>query len=166
MPFIGAPRSWQASEPLDPAAWVPLSSLAVEGFGASRIDDTIEARTRRLARQLAAEVLLDDIGRACVPRAVAREMFAERAERDQRQREQKTRLSEELKAQQDHRQAQLKALQDRQARMPDLGDLPLHQAALASMTADDYNARVEKHSSHMDDMMRGGLTYHDINEKE
>jgi hypothetical protein len=74
-----APAEWQAAEPLDPAAWIPLTELALEGFGYA---DTLEGRVANLRRDLAEEVLLlDDIGRACVPRRVARDMFAERAQK-------------------------------------------------------------------------------------
>ena len=68
---------WQADSVLDPAAWVSLAELAVEGFGSA---ENLETRVRNLRRDLAGDILLDDIGRACVPRSVARRLFADRAE--------------------------------------------------------------------------------------
>ena len=73
------PPEFRTNEPLDPVAWVPLSDLAAHGFG-SGFDgrETIEQRIETLQRELAEDVLLDDIGMPHVPRSLARQLFAER----------------------------------------------------------------------------------------
>ena len=58
---------------------IPLSHLVIEGFGASVYGP---ANIDTLERQLVSrgvEIVHDDIGRRCVSRAVARMLFAERA---------------------------------------------------------------------------------------
>lgn len=75
-------RDWQSTGPLDPARWIACSALAAEGFGRPRYGaDTLEARIANLCRDLADHIMLDDIGRAHIPRSIAREMFTDRAQR-------------------------------------------------------------------------------------
>jgi antitoxin component of MazEF toxin-antitoxin module len=74
---------------IDPAELIPLAQLAAEGFG---YDNPALVRTPRdavdvLAAQFGDEVTVDDIGRRCVTRDVARRLLAERAAAEQRQRE-------------------------------------------------------------------------------
>jgi hypothetical protein len=74
---------------VDPTDLVLLSELAAEGFGH---DGGAYVRTPRnavdaLAAQLDGQVVLDDIGRRCVTREVARRLFADRAAAEVRWRE-------------------------------------------------------------------------------
>jgi hypothetical protein len=81
----------------DPAELVPLAELAVEGFGyGGPYVVTPKDAADVLARDLGDEVTLDDIGRRCVSREVARRLFTERAETERRQREAQQRHEEEL----------------------------------------------------------------------
>jgi len=73
------------SEQVEPAGPIPLAELAAEGVG------TVDA----LARQLADRLVRDDIGRRAVPRHVARDLLAERAAAEERQREKRQRRAEE-----------------------------------------------------------------------
>jgi hypothetical protein len=73
---------------VDPTHPVTLAELAAEGFGY----DGAYVRTPRdaidaLAARLDGVILLDDLGRRCVSREVARRLFADRAEFAVRQRE-------------------------------------------------------------------------------
>jgi hypothetical protein len=81
----------------DPTNLVPLAELAAEGFG---YDGGPSVRTPRdavdaLAAQLDGEVVLDDLGRRCVSRAVARGLFSEREEQALRWRDLQARLDAE-----------------------------------------------------------------------
>jgi len=72
----------------DPADLVTLAELAAEGFGwdgpfVASPKDAVDV----LAAQLGDEVTVDDIGRRCVSRDVARRLLAERAAAEQRRRE-------------------------------------------------------------------------------
>ena len=69
------------SEPVEPpAGLVTLAELAAEGFGwGGQFIRTPGDAVDALARRLAALVVLDDLGRRCVSRAVARDLFAARA---------------------------------------------------------------------------------------
>ncbi len=72
----------------DSSELVPLAALVGEGFA----DDLPYVRSARdavdaLADQLGDGVVLDDLGRRCISRHVARELFDARVEADQRQRE-------------------------------------------------------------------------------
>jgi hypothetical protein len=57
---------------------VPLALLAAEGFGWGPYAKVPRDAVKVLARQLAAEVAVDDVGRLCVPREVARRLLSER----------------------------------------------------------------------------------------
>jgi hypothetical protein len=75
---------------------VTLAELAAEGFGygAPFVASPLDA-IAALAGQLGGAVELDDLGRQCVSREVARSLFAERAESERRQREAQKRLEAE-----------------------------------------------------------------------
>jgi hypothetical protein len=76
---VAAEKRWQSAESLDPANWVDLGSLAVWGFGRPPFgEDSLETRVDNLRRELADEIIVDDLGRDCVARSVARVMFTER----------------------------------------------------------------------------------------
>jgi len=160
MPFIGTRTAdnkqadWRPAEPLDPAAWIPLTELALEGFGHS---DTIDGRAHNLRHDLAAEILLDDIGRACVPRGVAREMFAER---NQKQRDEQVRASAaraEAVANDPTKQlrARVRALQARET----TGD------PLADMKREDIEADWERAAQRRDEVISGQLVYHPVRQE-
>ena len=68
---------------------ITLAELVAEGLGAT-VDD--------LANRLDGRVFLDDIGRRCVDRDVARELFAERAQQQAAMVAQRERLHAELAA--------------------------------------------------------------------
>ena len=153
-----ASTAWRVDEPLDPAAWIPLSALALEGLGKG---GTVEQRAKHLARTLADEVLVDDIGRPCLPRSVARELFAVRAERDEHTdnlRRQNRVTSSEPAAELRRR---VRAIQDRQLHR-DLGldTTDLSAGALAELTADDHDERIKASGARMDEFLSGGIHYH------
>jgi hypothetical protein len=79
-----------------PTDLVPLAELAAEGFG---WDGPFVANPRdaiaMLAARLDGEVLSDDLGRRCVSREVARDLFSEREEQALRWREMQARLDAE-----------------------------------------------------------------------
>jgi hypothetical protein len=67
---------------------VTLAELAAEGFGwDSPCIRTPKDAVDVLARQLDDHLVVDDLGRRCVTRQVARELFTERTTAEQRQRE-------------------------------------------------------------------------------
>jgi hypothetical protein len=88
------------TETADPADLVTLADLATEGFGygspyVTTPRDAIDA----LARQLADDIVIDDIGRRSVSRSAARALFTERREAEARQREAQRRREAELEEQ-------------------------------------------------------------------
>jgi hypothetical protein len=81
----------------DPTELVPLAQLCAEGFGYGHpLVVTPRDAVDALAAQLDGEVVLDDLGRRCVSRQVARRLFTERAEAERRQREAQQRREAEL----------------------------------------------------------------------
>jgi hypothetical protein len=85
------------ANPTDPTELVPLAALASEGFGYGHpLVVTPRDALDALAAQLDGEVVLDDLGRRCVSREVARRLFTERAEAERRQQEAQQRHEEEL----------------------------------------------------------------------
>lgn len=157
-----AQAEWQSVEPLDPAAWIPVVHLALEGFGGLG-GSTLEQRAASLRRELAEEILLDDIGRACVPRGVARVMYEERArweagkeeQRLAREAREKEALADSAKKQQTLRN-RVRALAERET----LGD------PLTDMKRADIEQDWERAANTRDEIAAGGLIYHPINEKE
>jgi len=65
---------------------IPLSYLALDYERPVGVDWAAELTARGVA------VVVDDLGRKCISRAAARELFAERREAEARQREQQTRI--------------------------------------------------------------------------
>lgn len=153
------PNTWQAAEPLDPAAWIPLSALALEGLGAGT---TIEQRAAHLGRELSDEVLHDDIGRACLPRSVARELFNARTEREQRQADRQAARAADYRANNptDHVRERVRALQQRGT----VGD------PLADMKQADIETSWDRAAQHRDELATsertGHLPYHPIRDGE
>jgi len=87
----------------DPADLVPLAELAAEGFGhGSPYVKTPKDAIDVLAHQLDGAVTLDDLGRRCVTRDTARQLFTDRAEAEQRQREARERHQAEAAAKPRH----------------------------------------------------------------
>jgi hypothetical protein len=83
--------------PVDPAELVPLAELAAEGFGyGSPFVTTPRDAVDALAAELGGQATLDNIGRQCVTRDVARRLFTERADAEQRQREAQERNEAQL----------------------------------------------------------------------
>lgn len=148
---------FQAAEPLDPAAWIPLSELALEGFGHA---DTVDVRIRNLRHDLSEDLLLDDIGRACVPRSVARQMFADRAQAVRDADAQRAAERAEAKARGNPLRDRIRALQARET----LGD------PLADMKQDEIAGDWEKAAAKRAEMTQseqtGRLQYHPIREQE
>jgi hypothetical protein len=94
---VEAAEAVAETAPIDPTELVPLAQLCVEGFGYSHpLVVTPRDAVDALAAQLDGEVVLDDLGRRCVSREVARRLFAERAEAERRQREAHERREAEL----------------------------------------------------------------------
>jgi hypothetical protein len=85
----------EESVPVDPVDMVPLSALVVEGFGWGGLVASPLDAIAVLAGQLEGEVVLDDLGRRCVSREVARGLFAARAEAEVKAREVRERLEAE-----------------------------------------------------------------------
>ncbi|MCV7214707.1 hypothetical protein H7J51_05335 [Mycobacterium crocinum] len=164
MPLIGtrttASKSaeYHSAEPLDPAAWIPLTELALEGFGHA---DTIDARVANLRHELADEILFDDIGRACVARSVAREMFADRAQkqRDAADREATRRAERKANDPVASMRRRIQALQARGTTGDPLLDVKGGELeedwARAAHTRDEMNR----------EMNSGALIYHPIRER-
>lgn len=145
--------TWQTAEPLDPASWIPLSELALEGLGNGT---TIEQRSAHLARELADDLLHDDIGRACVPRSVARELFALRAEKQRRQADRSARARTGIADGATQIRERVRALQSRES----LGD------PLADMKRTDIESSWDRAAQHRDELAAsertGHLQYHPI----
>jgi hypothetical protein len=78
-----------------PTDLVPLSALTVEGFGWGGFVASPLDAIAALAAQLDGEVELDDLGRRCVTREVARRLFAERAAAEAKRQEMQERLDAE-----------------------------------------------------------------------
>lgn len=150
---------WQTTEPLDPAAWVPLTTLALEGFGYA---DNFDHRLANLRGDLADDILLDDIGRACVPRSVARRMFTDRAHKlaEERDRDAARRAEADANNPAKEVRARVRALQQQQT----TGD------ALADMKRDEFEAGWERAAALRDEAAAsdrtGRLQYHPISERE
>ena len=88
----------EAVAAVEPDALTPLSELAVEGFGWGGYVTTTQDAIAALAAELVGkgiEILLDDLGRRCVSRDTARQLFAERAADEQRRVEQLRRQQED-----------------------------------------------------------------------
>ena len=172
MPFnetktVSAPAEWQSTEPLDPAAWIPIVELALEGFGGTG-GSTLEQRTASLRRELADEILLDDIGRPCVARSIARIMFSERASwLAQKQEQQQAREAREKET---HaataKQQQQQALRDRVRALAERGTLG---DPLADMKRGDFEDAWDRAAAKRDELATsdatGHLQYHPISEE-
>lgn len=150
-------RIWQAAEPLDPAAWIPITALALEGLGKGT---SIEQRTTHLTHNLADDILADDIGRLCVPRSVARELFALRNENLQRTREQARATSTELAAESQRTRQRVRAIAEQQRHQEPTGD------PLADLKREDYEADWDNAANLRNELTRsdatGNLEYHPI----
>jgi hypothetical protein len=90
----------EAAAPVEATAFVALAELSGEGFGwgsnyVNSPRDAVDALAAELVGR-GIEVLFDDLGRRCVSRVTARELFAERAAGEQRRAEQQRRHDEEL----------------------------------------------------------------------
>ena len=72
----------------DTADLIPVASLIIEGLGSdSPYITSPRAAVDALAAQVGDAVVLDSVGRRCVTRATAQQLFAAQAEAEQRQRE-------------------------------------------------------------------------------
>jgi hypothetical protein len=84
------------AEVVDPTGrLVTLVELAAEGFGDGPYVTTLKDAADVLAARLGDRVTLDDLGRRCVSREVARGLFSEREEQALRWRELQARLDAE-----------------------------------------------------------------------
>lgn len=127
------PKTWQADGPLDTCRWIPLSVLAIEGFGTGLIDNSFDRRYDRLRYELRAEILCDDVGIPHIPRALAATMIRERA---QALAEQKARIE----AQQARFDAEHAADRARVLAMgrPAIDGLSAHEVMLKDQARDEY----------------------------
>jgi hypothetical protein len=144
-----------AAEPLDPASWIPLSSLALEGFGHAH---TIEIRINNLRHELADRVILDDLGRACISRSCARVLFEERAAKqaEQRSRDELRRAEIAARNAVPEMRARIRALQQRES----TGD------PLADMKGAELEDSWERAARTRAEIASGGLVYHSISWRE
>jgi hypothetical protein len=130
--------------PVDPAELVPLAELAAEGFGwGSQYVTTPRDAIEGLARQLEAEVVLDDIGRRCVSRDTARRLFAERATAEERQREARQRREAELAERAPRRPAGRPAIDGLSAFEVMIADEDAEQKEFAGRRMEDYMRGVD-----------------------
>jgi hypothetical protein len=163
---------FHSAEPLDRSEWIPLSDLAAEGFGRPPFGgDSPEDRIANLRRELAEHILLDDIGRAHVPRRVARELFAERAQKQAEAAAREKTRAAEMAAKPNPMDQVLKAIDARHERLRATGMLDDPTlTAFAVMAAGDHQARMEAKGRHLDEMMRSGrdgsLTMHRFDKEE
>ena len=68
---------WQSDGPLDAGRWIPLVTLAIEGFGTGLIENGFDRRYERLRYELRDEILCDDVGIPHIPRTLAATMIRE-----------------------------------------------------------------------------------------
>jgi hypothetical protein len=144
---------------VDSAELVPLAELAGEGFGwggqfVTTPGDAVDA----LAAQLDGEVVLDDLGRRCVSREVARRLFAERAEGERRQWEAQQRREEELAEQAANHRPRGGVPADR---IP-AGVLPVVAMTQAAKDAEPRRQSVLEHALAND----GAVVYHPIGRED
>ncbi|MCX8556034.1 hypothetical protein OS121_13165 [Mycolicibacterium mucogenicum] len=71
---------WQSDGPLDAGRWIPLVTLAIEGFGTGLIENGFDRRYERLRYELRDEILCDDVGIPHIPRTLAATMIRERTQ--------------------------------------------------------------------------------------
>jgi len=122
---------------------IPLAELVAEGFA-----ENIAA----LANRLDGSVFLDDIGRRCTTRDIARGMFVERAaeqEALQRQRE-------EMAAQPNLSRRRVRALQARQAALRQEGLIAADTPASIVLAAGDRNSNLERAGRMRDELISAG----------
>ena len=150
MQDTGEPR-WQSAEPFDPASWVAVSELALEGFGRS---DTFDGRVANLRHELRRALLLDDLGRACVPRSTARAMFEERATRQAQAHAREEAHQAELAAQGNPLRDRVRAIQQRGT----TGN------PLADMKRGDFETGWDRAAVQRDELAAGRTVYHKLNE--
>ena len=103
-----ADHGW--AEALDPSYWVPVSQLALEGFGPG---GTFDERFANLRVELADDIILDDVGRSCVARSVARDFFAKWTAIKAEERERKARVDTKRAEADAHRAEQVRADRER-----------------------------------------------------
>lgn len=157
--------SWQGTRErseADPANWIPLTALAIEGFGRGT---TVEDRTAHLAAQLADRLVFDDLGRRCVARSVARELFTRQAEQAGRLRERRAANRAELRAETNRLRERIRAIRAKQESQ-DLGldGLSMSEAALATLTADDIAQRLTESGNRLEEHLSGAMIHHRITE--
>jgi hypothetical protein len=149
---------FQSAEPLDPAQWIPLSHLAIEGFGASLGPDSVADRIETLRREFADEALVDDIGRCCVPRRLARELFAERARQQAEAAAREAARAAELAATPDP-MAEVRALVEAINSRDDIDpSLTAYQAMLG--LGPEYEEAMALKSRALDEMLSGDVVLH------
>ena len=130
---------------------VPLSVLALEGFGGGSID--------HLAKILGDDmVLLDDLGRRCCTRETARALFTTRAEKREAEIE-RNRLARENRAPNPIRE-RVRAIQDSQDGIEPTGD------ALSDIKTADTEKNWERAAAIRDEMNSGRMVYRRIRDDE
>lgn len=133
---------------------ITLAELFIEGF-APTIDD--------LAARLGGSVYLDDIGRRCVDRDVARGLFTERAHYQAAQAAQAEQWAAELAAHQNPAIARVALIQARDAALRADGAIAADTPALAAMALADGNPDLDRRGRVFDELIaadrRGDLGY-------
>ena len=145
------------AEVVDPTgSLVTLVELAAEGFGDGPYVTTLKDAADVLAARLGDRVTLDDLGRRCVSREVARGLFSEREEQALRWRELQARLDAE---------AAEEAARNRPWAGIPAGSFPDDVSPAAAMMQADRDAQPRRQSPLEHALENSGvIEYHPINE--
>ncbi len=150
---------WRSAESLPTSEWLPLSALAVHGFGRGFDGrETIEQRIENLHRELSEDVLLDDVGIPHVRRSLARELFAERGQKQAAAQAREAARAAELAAKpnsMDQVRALIKAIDARDELLRTAGCSIPTMSAYERAAADDQATR-ERKGRFLDEMLRNG----------
>lgn len=148
---------WHTNErtTVDDEILVPLAHLVIEGFGDGSID--------RLVAQLPEKsVMVDDIGRRCVTRGCAAELFAARAQAQANQRERARQRQEAMAAQPNPTRELVKAIRQAQAGV-DAHGLDAHELMYA---ASNHRPTPRRRTPLQDALDGGDMQYHPIERGE
>lgn len=131
---------------------VTLAELVAEGFGQSMFGPP---SIDHLAGQLGDAVVLDDIGRRCVTRDTARQLFTERAHQQATKAaeaaEQRARAAAETR----HRMAQQAIIEARHQRQQKLVDQGWSASEVMLADSGEHDRRMEAKGEQFEDLLMG-----------